>query len=582
MQYRQDIQIIRGLAVLVVVLFHLGAPGFDHGFLGVDAFFVISGFLMALLFKEGETAGFLRRRAGRLLPAYFVTVLLTLAVSALVTLPSEHRQVATQAVYAGGFLSNLGFWMQASYFSKAEFTPLLHLWSLGVEIQFYLLVPLLVWLQNRFRFTWPILLAGSLAACLIVVAISPKTAFFMTPFRLWEFLLGACVARYLTVNGAPIHARPLFGAISLAALVAAMGLPIDGRALSAVSGHPGLGALVVCLATAGVVAFGLPGLGRGGRALEWLGNRSYSIYLAHFPVIALVLYQPFSGTILSPQGIGQMTLVVALIAACSLVLFHLVERRPGWFGTAGGAAALAGVVLVAAPTSAMAQTLRFTASQLNVFAALTDRSPYRCGKIFRFTNPGASVCELTGLPDSAPALLLVGDSHADSIKQSFARVAAAQGYRVFFTVSNTPLIVGSPETLLRESGAVAVFVHFSRQLIPARHLTGLLAATDVPVTILMPVPAYRTSIPKMVWSGQAGRQSLADVRALDADLLAFAGENDLAVHELAPALCAPLCRITDDEGRPLYFDANHLTLTGARRLEADFAEAITQLDAGQP
>ena len=86
----------------------------------------------------------------------------------------------------------------------------------------------------------------------------------------------------------------------------------------------------------------------------------------------------------------------------------------------------------------------------------------------------------------------------------------------------------------------------------------------------------------MVWTKDPSGQSLADVRALDAALLAFAGKNGLAVRELAPALCDPLCRIVDDEGRPLYFDANHLTLTGARRLEAEFAEAIAQVRKSEP
>lgn len=143
MHYRPDIQILRGIAVVFVILFHLNVPLFSHGFLGVDLFFVISGFLMALLYERGQTFKFYQRRANRLLPAYFATTVATVAISAFITLPSEQIQVMEQGVFAAFFMSNIGFWAQNSYFSTSEFTPLLHLWSLGVEIQFYLIVPLL-------------------------------------------------------------------------------------------------------------------------------------------------------------------------------------------------------------------------------------------------------------------------------------------------------------------------------------------------------------------------------------------------------------------------------------------------------
>ena len=137
MNYRNDIQMLRGVAVAFVVLFHLEIAGLASGFLGVEVFFVISGFLMAILYKEGEIKKFFQRRANRLLPAYFVTVILTLLLSIIFILPPELKQVSEQSIFSLFFANNFGFWMQNSYFSKTEFNPLLHLWSLGVEIQFY-------------------------------------------------------------------------------------------------------------------------------------------------------------------------------------------------------------------------------------------------------------------------------------------------------------------------------------------------------------------------------------------------------------------------------------------------------------
>src|SRR5690606_16414578 len=107
----------------------------------------------------------------------------------------------TQVKYAIPFLSNIGFWLQDSYFSNAHFNPLLHLWSLGVEIQFYLIVPLLYWFFTKFKVNYWLLVISSLVLCFIMVALSPKTSFFLLPFRLWEFLIGYGVAHYLTNQG---------------------------------------------------------------------------------------------------------------------------------------------------------------------------------------------------------------------------------------------------------------------------------------------------------------------------------------------------------------------------------------------
>lgn len=591
MTYRFDIQILRGIAVILVVLFHLDIPFFGSGFLGVDAFFVISGFLMALLYQKGQMRVFYQRRAARLLPAYFATIFATVAASIFITLPAEQAQVAVQGLYASIFASNVGFWMQNSYFSKAEFNPLLHLWSLGVEIQFYLFVPFLVWLHRKVPLLLVLGAIGSLAAAMVLVTVSPKTAFFMMPFRIWQFLLGAWIAWHLTQAGTPRFTRPWLGMIALISVVAiAMGYPVRGQLTDIVRGHPGLASVLISLATAGVLAFGIPGRvlsSMPGRVLGRLGDWSYSIYLAHFPVIVLSLYRPFSGTVLTPDSAWQTVLLTLGIALFSTLLYQLFERRRMWSGSFKGVAMLSCGMALFATLSAPLARLGYDAQQLNILSAFQDRAPYRCGKLIRMLHPTAQLCELTGLPESAPALALIGDSHADSIKASFLKVAQEQGYRLFFTVANAP-VVAAPrmETLIPEmtslgiEGAIVHFSSASAQRAYERGFDRALQAAGINTVWLLDVPTFDTNVVASIWDDPE-LKTITPTNFSAVNQLEIALRSEGIEHfDPRPRFCSEGCAVMDIQKHPFYFDDDHLTLTGARQLEDMMHTIVGRFSSG--
>lgn len=600
MLYRKDIQILRGISVLLVVFFHLEIPGFQSGFLGVDVFFVISGYLMALMYDPNDKIGFFIRRAKRLLPAYFAVVLATLVISIAWTTPNDHQQVAEQSLFATLFLSNIGFWLENSYFDKAAFKPLLHLWSLGVEIQFYVLIPLVYGIIKKSKFGYGIVFTLSLIGCFVMVGLSTKTAFFWMPFRLWEFLMGYGAAHFL-LNRRPIQATGgLVGShgakcLALALLLTLPWLPINGQSLSVINGHPGLHALALCATTGVILTLGLPLFFEQswlGTILEKIGTYSYSIYLVHFPIIVMVLYLPFSGTVLKTHSMLQSVMLAGLIMAASALLFFGIEKQKYTQSTdlfKRTTLAIAGIFLLY-PVGTFIQELITPEEYKVIYQAWADRSTYRCGKMIRLLEPSAKSCEITPHFDHpSRTILLVGNSHADSVKTSFARVAQDSRTTVRFMVENTPLMDGgiSPEGLIQEAQhrkVDALVLHYSPGSIQASAIEKLVAqaqAQGLSVSFIMPVPVWDQHIPKALWSHLKEGTPLPTQTA--DHYMAFnharlpPPSHALKVYDVVASFCQPTCLLADPTGHPLYFDQSHLTLTGSARLRPVFERVISDL-----
>jgi peptidoglycan/LPS O-acetylase OafA/YrhL len=586
-----------------VVFYHLNAGGFASGFLGVDIFFVISGYLMAAMYDPQRKLSFLLKRAKRLLPAYFATVLVTLLAAAILTTPNDYKQVTNQALFASAFAANIGFWLGNSYFEKDAFKLLLHLWSLGVEIQFYLLVPLVCWISERFRSLYILLALASALFCFAVLGVSPKTSFYWLPFRLWEFLIGFGIVKYAGKSVASGNSwRTWIGGAALAAILLIPLIRADGMAMGFTAGHPGLAALLVCLATAVTLVFGLPGKIAESSTftlLERIGTYSYSIYLVHFPLIVLFLYQPFQGTQLRPSSPGSALLIAAAIALSSLALFTFVEQplRKG-SQSLRFVAVSAAIVLGAGLTGPAIQTLIIPEREMLVYEAWFDRDVYRCGKLMRIAHPAAITCEITQ-PLASPAhrVLLTGNSFADSIKAAFAAAAQAKNVQVLFTVENAPLRTGgmSPQDLIaeaRRSNVDAIVLHYSPGGLDSAALQTLVTLAKVEglkLSYIMPPPVYPEGVPHMLWrtirgGGSPSLLTIDDYQRSNSFLSRDLTQIDydrFHVYEVANVLCTPICKITDSNGKPLYFDNGHMTLTGASMLTEVFERVIAGLGPGR-
>lgn len=360
--YRPDIDGLRAIAVVPVVLFHagLGLPG---GFVGVDVFFVISGFLITSgLIKDNERgifsiARFYERRIRRIVPALTAVVLATLVAGAFVLLPSEYGSLGSSALSAALFYSNVHFWAVQNYFDGGNIThPLLHSWSLSVEEQFYIFWPVAIWAIYRLRLArWlPALMIlailVTLAGSELMLGYSAKTAFYMAPLRAWELLIGAMLA---TGKVPEVRSRVLAHGLSLAAL-AMIGWSV--LALSETARFPGLAALPACLGAAILIHLGGPDRSIGNRLLAMkplmlIGLVSYSLYLWHWPLLSLFTIHKGSAV-----STGEGATLALLSLALAWLSWQFVERpfrkAPGtphsrggsdWPVLAAGGATLAGI-----------------------------------------------------------------------------------------------------------------------------------------------------------------------------------------------------------------------------------------------
>jgi peptidoglycan/LPS O-acetylase OafA/YrhL len=416
MAHRDDIQGLRAAAVLLVVLGHAGIPFVQGGFVGVDVFFVLSGFLITgLLLAERRIslADFYVRRARRILPAAALTLVVTDLVAQHLLNFVRAREAVSDSIWAALFGANVHFARVGSdYFSRGQPpSPFLHFWTLSVEEQFYLVWPgilVVALLLGRRHLLTVVAVLGtaSLAWSVYDTSSSPATAYFSTFARAWELALGAALAIWAPTGSG--RARTAAGWLGLAAIGCAAVL------FSARTPFPGYAALLPALGAALVIAGRAPGLSWA--PLRYVGDRSYAYYLWHWPV--LVIASEYAGHELS---LGVRLLLLAGAFALSVVSYALVEnpvRRmhpPVWRGALLWPAAVAIVLLTAVLAL---RSLGETAARIDAASAAVRPAALRDGRTVAHAKPLSAVVAAVraaerGDPIPSPLTPPVGELRGD-------------------------------------------------------------------------------------------------------------------------------------------------------------------------
>jgi peptidoglycan/LPS O-acetylase OafA/YrhL len=440
--YRPEIDGLRAIAIVAVVLYHAGLPWVPGGFTGVDVFFVLSGFLIGgLLWTELCRSGhialgaFWMRRLRRLAPAYLVMAVTVIVAGYLILLPADLRELGKETIAATLWFSNVLFWRGAGYFDgAASEKPMLHTWSLSVEEQFYVALPLLLLTLFRLRTrpravvgilatTW----AASLGAMLLLTPSRPDAAFYLFPFRAWELLTGVLLAILKPVLSERVR-TPLGWAGLALILVSILRIRAEG--------FPGAQAMLPVAGTAlALLAIGGDAPAGPGRLLAlpgpvFIGRISYGLYLWHWPILVLATY--WRGEMDGAER-GAWLALSGLLATLSWRYVEAPVRRPASAGGVASTAVIAGLgsgaVLVLATGTVFYRTDGLPARFPNELRAYIDASGdflqdwSRCEVPDEGPLAGIESCAIG--PQAPPRVLIWGDSHLRALMDGLADAARA-------------------------------------------------------------------------------------------------------------------------------------------------------------
>jgi peptidoglycan/LPS O-acetylase OafA/YrhL len=634
--YRPDIDGLRAVAVLSVVLNHLSALQLPGGHVGVDVFFVISGYLITGIISREMAEGrfsfrrFYERRARRIFPALFAMLAVTLAACLFIMLPTDFIGTVRAGLGTLLFASNVVFWqMDTGYFEETDSrtNPLLHTWSLAVEEQFYLLFPLfllacMAWARRRATLVLAACAVLSFAVAALLVRSNASAAFYLSPFRAWELLAGALLAMGALPPVRSALLRELLVGGGLCAILAAC------VAYGENTRFPGTAALLPVLGAAAIIHGGSGGSTLAGRFLAsgpmvYMGLISYSLYLWHWPVIVLAQY--LNGMEPATRHAGLLLVLSLLLAALS---YHLVEtpfRRPagaqpprrGLWQAAGFAAA--GLVFCAAGLVTAGFPGRFAPAVAEMDAVRRQPLPYhdQCND----RDPDKA-CRL-GAAAVEPKMLLWGDSHLLSMAPALHELLLKAGASAVFVPATacaplmdvdsriksscrgiaervqevlaarpelqTVVLSGFWSTYFREHGpllwASGQGEHLEAEAAAAKGLQATvrwLLEHRRKTIVIGPVPTYEKNVAAALALQErdgVARLDLAQYPQRQKNAL-FAGavralppDSRLQAADPLAWMCNPQCAVAVG-GKSLYRDAHHLSTEGALALRQPIAEVL--------
>mgnify|MGYP003111274283 FL=1 len=634
-EFRHDINALRALAVVAVLLFHFRVPGFAGGFVGVDVFFVISGYLMASIIltrlqqNTFSIGRFYLARLRRIVPALAIMILTLLAGGWFVLPPNDYRELAANGIYALMFIANIRFARDAGYFeADSHDNWLLHTWSLAVEAQFYLLLPvllLILWrlkLKNSLLPILAILMLVSLARSCWLAQHSPDSAFFLLQSRAWQLLAGAIV---FLIAGQSVSLKlqnfPRSATATGLLLIVARIFSVDANTV-----WPGLAVMAPVAGTAIILLAGHQAAWMRLAPVRYLGLSSYSVYLWHWPVVVALVFLGFTD---SPLAVAS-GIVLALILG--FLSWRLVENP-------GRQASKPALRLVAILTLALVPA-GFVYLQDGINGRLPAAAERAAAEAWNI-DPRRDEC-MAGAGDEFPwcryggsdiRAMVVGDSHASSL---FTAVAAAvqkdepdnpdagilasayngcptllegssrdstEECRAFndylmaktqTVASDVPLIIVNRSSVYHLGSSIPGDKDYQRPLLsygqpharPHDRLTNQyfddLVATAChfagqrPVYLVRPIPEMRVDVPRSMARRHVLNQT-GEVRLrreiYDRRQAAVWQAQDRAVRQCGVQVLDPTEVLCDQEycygsqnGRPLYYDEDHLSEFGNKTI----------------
>lgn len=626
--YRPDIDGLRALAILPVVLFHAKVQGFSGGFIGVDVFFVISGYLITSIIHDELNRGdfsivrFYERRARRILPALFLVLICSFILAALVLFPKQYLAFSRSLISAAAFVSSITFYSESGYFDlDAEMKPLLHTWSLSVEELYYVLFPILM--LGLYRFAggryWQVLLVLAIASLMgatvaLLADAKSNAAFFLPHLRAWELLIGALLAVTHLPAVNRLVARHALSLLGLAMILVPVFVYSDATTF------PGLAAVPPCIGAALLIYTGRHGASLGGSVLSnpvlvYFGRISYALYLWHWPLLVFARFH--WDRELSASETASVIVLSIVLATISTFFVEGLFRGPKskLSGRQILTFSVVGTVLLIAIGVHGDLTKgwpgRYPTDYQNIFGAARDKDPRQRECLFVRPDPQGCVY---GNQAAAPTVALWGDSHAAMYADLMGNLAKERGLAVaVYTFPSCPPVknwaiptqswragcLQFQDTVFKEllasktiklivMGAANGYPISSSETGFSKALESTIAAltqAGKKLAVIYPVPHYGQDVPtklvrlatqhRLPKALSLPRQKFDSASRTATEFLdGLAAKFDL--HKVQPdtLLCSGgQCYVYRD-GQVYYSDGDHLSLAGANQLKPIFRPLI--------